>query len=65
MIVKKKTRVVEEVVVGKDVEQHTETVRDTLRRTDVDIEPLGTERARGATASSQSNDETQDGPNTR
>jgi uncharacterized protein (TIGR02271 family) len=63
LIVNKKTRVVEEVVVGKDVEQHTETVRETLRRTDVDIEPLGTERARGATASSQSNDDRQDGPN--
>lgn len=65
LIVKKKARVVEEVVVGKDVEQHTETVRDTLRRTDVDIEPLGTEKARGATATSVStqNKDPQDGPN--
>jgi uncharacterized protein (TIGR02271 family) len=53
LIVNKKARVVEEVVVGKDVEQHTETVRETLRRTDVEVEPLEPERARGANASSQ------------
>jgi uncharacterized protein (TIGR02271 family) len=61
MVVNKKTRVVEEVVVGKDVEQHTETVRETLRRTDVDIEPLEPgARARGASASTQT-DETAGG----
>ena len=40
-VVSKQTRVVEEVVVGKDVGQRTETVRDTVRRTDVGVEPLG------------------------
>jgi len=61
LVVNKKARVIEEVVVGKDVEQHTETVRETLRRTDVDIEPLGTERARGASASTQPDDRTREG----
>jgi uncharacterized protein (TIGR02271 family) len=53
LIVKKKARVVEEVVVGKDVEQHTEVVRDTLRRTDVDVEPLEKGRAQSVGASPQ------------
>jgi hypothetical protein len=42
-VVAKQARVVEEVVVEKDVQEHTETVRDTVRRTDVDVEPLGKE----------------------
>lgn len=62
LIVRKKARVVEEIVVGKDVEQHTETVHETLRRTDVDIEPLGPERARGANASSPQTEGPHDGP---
>jgi uncharacterized protein (TIGR02271 family) len=37
-VVAKQARVVEEVVVSKDVEQRTETVQGTVRRTDVDIE---------------------------
>jgi uncharacterized protein (TIGR02271 family) len=37
-VVSKRTRVVEEVVVRKDVNEHTETVRDTVRRKDVDID---------------------------
>jgi uncharacterized protein (TIGR02271 family) len=37
-VVSKRARVVEEVVVHKDVEEHTETVRDTVRRTDVDVD---------------------------
>jgi stress response protein YsnF len=62
LVVNKKARVVEEVVVGKDVEQHTETVRETLRRTDVDVEPIEPGRAaRGASASSQPNDPTRGG----
>jgi len=36
-VVRKQARVVEEVVIGKDVEEHTETVRDTVKRTDVDV----------------------------
>jgi stress response protein YsnF len=37
-VVSKRARVVEEVVVRKDVHEHTETVRDTVRRKDVDVE---------------------------
>jgi len=40
-VVSKKARVIEEVVIGKEVTGHTETVRDTVRRTDVQVENLG------------------------
>lgn len=47
-IVNKRAQVVEEVVISKDVEERTETVQDTLRRTDVNIEELpGQQRAIG------------------
>ena len=39
-IVQKQARVVEEVVVGKEATQHTETIRDTVRRTDVEVEQI-------------------------
>lgn len=39
-VVSKEARVVEEVVVSKEATQHTETVRDTVRRTDVDVEQV-------------------------
>ena len=39
-VVTKEARVVEEVVVGKTVEERTETVRDTVRRSDVQIEEI-------------------------
>ena len=57
LVVKKKARVVEEVVVNKDVEQRTETVHETLRRTDVNVEPIDSGKARGARASSQQSDD--------
>lgn len=41
-IVDKQARVVEEVIVRKDVEERTETVRDTVRHTEVDVENIGT-----------------------
>ena len=41
-VVSKTARVVEEVVVGKTASEHTETVRDTVRRTDVDVEDMDT-----------------------
>ncbi|HEX8634648.1 MAG TPA: YsnF/AvaK domain-containing protein [Pyrinomonadaceae bacterium] len=56
LVVNKKARVVEEVVVNKDVEQHTETVHETLRRTDVNVEPIDAGKARGARASAQGDD---------
>lgn len=37
----KEARVVEEVVVSKGVTEHTETVQDTVRRSDVEVEHLG------------------------
>ena len=37
-VVRKRARVIEEVVLSKDVDEHTETVRDTVRKTDVDVE---------------------------
>jgi uncharacterized protein (TIGR02271 family) len=48
-VVSKTARVVEEVVVNKDVTEHTETVNDTVRRTDVDVEQLGTTDKKGTT----------------
>ena len=39
-MVSKEARVVEEVVVGKEVNQRTETVHDTVRRTDVAVEQI-------------------------
>ena len=47
-VVRKHARVVEEVVVGKAQEERTETVRDTVRRTEVEVEPVGAEHAREA-----------------
>jgi uncharacterized protein (TIGR02271 family) len=41
-VVGKTARVVEEVVVGKHVEERTETVSDTVRRTDVDVQEVST-----------------------
>lgn len=38
--VDKTARVVEEVVVGKDVQERVETVRDTVRRQDVEVEEI-------------------------
>lgn len=39
-VISKEARVIEEVVVRKDVEERVETVRDTVRRTDVEVEQL-------------------------
>ncbi|MEJ7708347.1 MAG: YsnF/AvaK domain-containing protein [Pyrinomonadaceae bacterium] len=41
-VVSKQARVVEEVVIGKEVTEHQETIRDTVRRTDVELEQLDT-----------------------
>ena len=45
-VVSKQARVVEEVVVGKDVTERTETVRDTVRKTDVEVEQVAPEQLR-------------------
>ncbi|WP_225984837.1 YsnF/AvaK domain-containing protein [Noviherbaspirillum aerium] len=47
-VVSKSARVVEEVVVGKEVSQRTEQINDTVRRTDVEVEQLGTSRTGAA-----------------
>lgn len=39
-VVEKRARVVEEVLVDKDVQERTQTVRDTVRRKDVDGEQV-------------------------
>ena len=39
-VVAKEARVVEEVVVGKEAAERTETVRETVRRTEVEVEQL-------------------------
>jgi uncharacterized protein (TIGR02271 family) len=44
-VVQKTARVVEEVVVKKEAFDRTETVEDTLRRADVEVEPLGGQQA--------------------
>ena len=44
-VVAKEAHVVEEVVIGKDVEERTETVRDTVRRADIEIEETDPDRS--------------------
>ncbi|MEJ7616997.1 MAG: YsnF/AvaK domain-containing protein [Pyrinomonadaceae bacterium] len=52
-VVSKQARVVEEVVVGKDVQERTETVRDTVKSTDVDVEEINSDtRTRSQRSSS-------------
>jgi stress response protein YsnF len=43
-LVNKEARVVEEVRVGKETTSHDETVRDTVRRTDVDVDRIDADR---------------------
>ena len=45
-VVGKEARVVEEVVVSKTANERTEDVSDTVRRTDVDVENIGTDTTR-------------------
>jgi len=40
-VVRKEARVVEEIRVGKDVTERTETIRDTVRHTEVETENIG------------------------
>jgi uncharacterized protein (TIGR02271 family) len=49
-VVDKTARVVEEVAINKDVTERTETVRDTVRSTDVDVEETAGTKVRRATA---------------
>lgn len=47
-VVDKTARVVEEVAINKEVGERTETVRDTVRKTDVDVQETGTKVRRAA-----------------
>lgn len=51
-VVSKEARVVEEVTIGKEVTERQETVRDTVRRTDVEVEEIDTDEARRRAANS-------------
>lgn len=47
-VVEKRARVVEEVVIGKESHERTEQITDTVRRSDVRVEPLvATNKTRG------------------
>jgi uncharacterized protein (TIGR02271 family) len=49
-VVSKVAHVIEEVVIGKEASERVETVRDTVRRTDVDVEQVGAQATeRGST----------------
>lgn len=50
-VVAKEARVVEEIVIGKEVNERTETINDTVRRTEVDVEELSADKmkSRGGT----------------
>lgn len=52
-VVEKTARVVEEVNISKDVTERTETVSDTLRRTDVDVEKMSPQQVAQATQTTQ------------
>lgn len=52
-VVSKQARVVEEVTVGKDVTARTETVRDTVRHTEVDVENVTPDQVKGTTTSNR------------
>lgn len=43
-VVDKRARVTEELVISKTAEQHTETISDTVRKTEVDIDETGSNR---------------------
>jgi uncharacterized protein (TIGR02271 family) len=47
-VVAKQARVVEEVRVGKEVNDRTETITDTVRRTEVDVDKTGSGRLTGS-----------------
>jgi stress response protein YsnF len=54
-VVQKQARVVEEVRVSKDVDERSQTIRDTVRRQEVEVEDLGKgNRTAAATGSTES-----------
>jgi uncharacterized protein (TIGR02271 family) len=59
-VVGKEARVVEEVTLGKEVTEREETIHDTVRKTEVDVERLdgGTTGTTGTTTSYDADDTT-------
>jgi uncharacterized protein (TIGR02271 family) len=55
-IIAKRARVREEVVVGKEATERTQTVRDNVRHTEVEVEPLGTNQTSRAGAQDYTED---------
>ena len=43
----KRARVIEEVIIRKETTERTQTVRDTVRRTDVDVQQLKSQQGQG------------------
>lgn len=61
-VVSKEARVVEEVRIGKEASERTETITDTVRRTDVDVEEVqGTGRVSGTTMTGTASSSTTSG----
>jgi uncharacterized protein (TIGR02271 family) len=56
-VVSKEARVVEEVRISKDATERTETVRDKVRRTEVNVENLNEANAGGTTSTSNYDDD--------
>jgi uncharacterized protein (TIGR02271 family) len=56
-VVEKRARVVEEISVGKNASERSETVRDNLRHTEVEVEPLTTDRQTQTSAPSASHED--------
>ena len=50
-VVNKEARVVEEISIGKDVEERKETISDTVRKTEVNVENLDTKSTTGSRSS--------------
>lgn len=59
-VVSKQARVVEEVRVGKDSTERTETVRDTIRRTEVEVENLDEQNVRRGSAGTTTDEDEED-----
>jgi uncharacterized protein (TIGR02271 family) len=55
-VVDKTARVVEEVAINKEVAERTETIRDTVRSTDVDVQETGGTKSRRAAANTGRDD---------
>jgi uncharacterized protein (TIGR02271 family) len=53
-VVNKEARVVEEVNIAKNVEERNETIQDTVRKTEVDVENLDTDATRGRSSTNNS-----------